>query len=70
MLYKYPRHKLIFASSLLPLVGHSVIYFIYDCEGETTYFEEIFLVLGFILFGTGIAGYYSISMPAVGLSVP
>ncbi len=37
MLYRYPRHKLIFASSLLPLIGHTVIYFIKNCEGETTY---------------------------------
>jgi len=27
-------------------------------------------VLGFVIFGMGIAGYYSISMPAVGLCVP
>jgi len=28
------------------------------------------LILGFVLFGSGIAGYYSVSMPAVGLAVP
>lgn len=27
-------------------------------------------MVGFVLFGMGIAGYYSISMPAIGLAVP
>lgn len=71
MLEKYSRPKLIFLSSLLPLLGHLIIFLIDNCEeGETTFFEEMLLILGFSLFGTGIAGYYSISMPAVGLAVP
>lgn len=70
ILYRFPRHVLIFLSSLLPLIGHTIIYLLTDCVSETTVVEEIFLILGFVFFGSGIAGYYSVSMPAVGLSVP
>ena len=28
------------------------------------------LATGFIVFGTGIGGYYSVSFPAVGMAVP
>jgi hypothetical protein len=56
-------------SSLLPLIGHVIIFLTTNCDVETTYFQELCIVVGFVFFGMGIAGYYSVSMPAVGLSV-
>jgi MFS family permease len=51
-------------------MGHIIIYITSNCEIETSWLEELGIVIGFVLFGTGIAGYYSLSMPGVGLAVP
>lgn len=64
------RHKLIFYVSAIPLIGHSLIYLDLNCESEPTFTGEAMLVLGLIFFGVGIGTYYSVSFPAVGLSVP
>ena len=66
------RQKLIFFVSFIPLIGHSIIYFDQDCSIESgpTFINEAILILGFIFYGMGIGTYYSISFPAVGLSVP
>ena len=64
------RKILIFAVSFIPLIGHSIIFFVEDCDGEPTFMGQFTLVLGFCFFGMGIGSYYSVSFPAVGLSVP
>lgn len=61
---------MIFLASLAPLCGHLMIYLITNCDGESSFFEELFLVFGLVLFGMGLGSYYSISFPAVGLAVP
>lgn len=67
---KYLRKDLIFFCSLFPLVGHLTIFFITNCDGETSLQEEFFLAIGLIFFGMGLGSYYAVSFPAVGLSVP
>jgi hypothetical protein len=64
------RHRLIFYVSLLPLLGHSLIFFDFNCDQEPTLIVKIILALGLTFFGIGIGTYYSVSFPAVGLSVP
>ena len=64
------RHKLILYVSVIPLLGHSLIFFDVNCESEPTLVVKGILVLGLAFFGMGIGTYYSVSFPAVGLSVP
>jgi hypothetical protein len=64
------RRKLIFLIAFIPLIGHSIIFLDRDCEGEPTFLGELTLILGFCFFGFGLGSYYSVSFPAVGLSVP
>jgi hypothetical protein len=64
------RKKLIFLVAFIPLIGHSIIFFDQDCEVEPTLLGEATLILGLSFFGMGIGTYYSVSFPAVGLSVP
>jgi hypothetical protein len=64
------RKKLIFLVSFIPLIGHSIIFLNEDCQTEPTFFGELTLIIGFSFFGMGIGSYYSVSFPAVGLSVP
>jgi hypothetical protein len=64
------RHKLILIISVIPLIGHSLIFFDINCEGEPTPMVKAILTLGMAFFGMGIGTYYSVSFPAVGLSVP
>jgi MFS family permease len=68
---KFERSKLILWTSVIPLIGHSIIYSDFDCDlnGETS-FGKFILILGFIFFGMGIGSYYSVSFSAVGLSIP
>ena len=56
--------------SLIPLLGHSLIFFDINCESEPSIIEKIVLGFGLTFFGMGIGSYYSVSFPAVGLSVP
>ena len=56
--------------SLIPLIGHSLILFDINCESEPSIIEKIVLGFGLAFFGMGIGSYYSVSFPAVGLSVP
>lgn len=70
MLHKFSRQTLIFLSSLLPLSGHILIYFISNCKDKISVWEEILLACGFILFGMGLGAYYSVSFSAIGLTVP
>ena len=64
------RHKLILYVSFIPLLGHSLIFFDFNCDSEPTLAVKGILALGLALFGMGIGTYYSVSFPAVGLSVP
>lgn len=70
VLSMFERKKLIFFVSFIPLLGHSIIFFDQDCDKQPTFFGELTLILGFSFFGMGIGSYYSVSFPAVGLSVP
>lgn len=70
VLGKVARHLLIFLASIVPLVGHTIIYIDHNCQSEIALSEKIMLILGLIFFGMGLGSYYSISFPAVGLSVP
>jgi hypothetical protein len=64
------RKKLIFLVAFIPLIGHSIIFLDEDCQAEPSFFGETTLIIGFSFFGMGIGSYYSVSFPAVGLSVP
>ena len=56
--------------SVMPLIGHSLIFLNGNCEGSPTVLAKTLLILGMIFFGIGIGTYYSVTFPAVGLSVP
>jgi len=67
---KVERHKLILYISVIPLLGHSLIFFDFNCDSEPSLIVKGILVFGLAFFGMGIGTYYSVSFPAVGLSVP
>jgi hypothetical protein len=70
-LNKIARHKLILYSSIIPLIGHAIIFFDENCEnGQETFKGQLILIIGFSFFGMGIGSYYSISFPGIGLSIP
>lgn len=55
----------------MPFLGHMMIMLLPNCEEESlTIGGKLMLAAGFLVFGTGIGGYYSVSFPAVGMSVP
>ena len=70
VLHKISRRILIFLSTLIPLTGHFIIYMNTNCETHTSSSQKILLAVGLCFFGMGLGAYYSISFPAVGLSVP
>ena len=67
----FERKNLILYTSILPFLGHMMIMFLPNCEKESlTIGGKLMLASGFLVFGTGIGGYYSVSFPAVGMAVP
>ena len=70
VLHKISRRILIFISTIIPLTGHFIIYMSTNCETHTSFHQKILLAVGLSFFGMGLGAYYSISFPAVGLSVP
>ena len=67
----FERRNLIFFTSVLPFFGHMIITVLPNCEEEELGIEMKFLLgAGFFVFGSGIGAYYSVSFPAVGMSVP
>ena len=64
------RKKLIFVVSLIPLLGHSIIFLDHNCKEAPSRWAEVALVVGLSFFGMGLGTYYAVSFPAVGLCVP
>ena len=70
ILHRFQRKVLVFCSTLIPLIGHFIIFINTNCENATSLKQKIFLAIGLSFFGMGLGAYYSISFPAVGLCVP
>ncbi len=70
ILHRFAKTKLIVFCSLIPMLGHFIIFIIPDCSKEESMLVEFFLILGLSFFGMGLGSYYSISFPAVGYTVP